>query len=176
MQTSKLITVIGCILHLVFAFGEIVPLQDGMPLIVKSVIPKKGVEFTSDNQLDLVLNIVRNAGTYNSVVVMGFVWAAFLVGCIKPHRQVFSRLLQTFFFAAASLLGLVGLSLSILTASQSVPGLTGLMTLYTESPRSPNSAPESLEPRNLFMGTPAARIRDSTPSGDAVIDSMTVLG
>jgi hypothetical protein len=132
MKASKLIAIIGCILHLVFAFGETVPLQDGMPFIIKSVIEKKGVEFTSDDQLNLVLNIVRNAGTYNFVVAMGFLWAAFPVGCSKPHRQMFSRLLQAFFFTSAILLGLVGLSLSILTASQSVLGLIGLWALYKQ--------------------------------------------
>lgn len=138
MQSSKPIAVIGFILHLVFAFGEIVPLQDGMPFIVKSVIEKKGVEFTSDDQLHLVLNIVRNAGTYNFVVAMGFLWAAFPVGFGEQKIRA-ARLLQTFFFTSAILLGLVGLSLSVLTASQSVLGLIGLATLYTQERTSPAS-------------------------------------
>jgi hypothetical protein len=128
MQTRKLITVIGSILHLVFAVGEIVPLRDGMPFILKSVIEKKGVEFTNDDQLNLVLNIVRNAGTYNFVVAMGFLWAAFPIG-FGEHKKHAARLLQTFFFTAAILLGLVGQSLSVLTASQSVLGLIGLLAL-----------------------------------------------
>ena len=131
MQTSKTIAIIGGILHLVFAFGEIVPLQDGMPFIVKSVIEKKGVEFTSD-QLKLVIEIVRNAGTYNFVVAMGFFWAAFPIG-FGTQKEHASKLLQTFFFTVAILLGLVGLSLSILTASQSVIGLIGLLAVYTVS-------------------------------------------
>ena len=110
MQAPTLIAVIGGLLHFIFAFGEIVPLQDGMPFIVKSVIEKKGVEFSSDDQLNLVLNIVRNAGTYNFVVAMGFLWAAFPIGVSEPQKQSVSRLLQTFFFTAAVLLGLVGLS------------------------------------------------------------------
>lgn len=128
MQTRKLITVIGSILHLVFAVGEIVPLRDGMPFILKSVIEKKGVEFTNDDQLNLVLNIVRNAGTYNFVVAMGFLWAAFPIG-FGEHKKHAARLLQTFFFTAAILLGLVGQSLSVFTASQSVLGLFGLLAL-----------------------------------------------
>ena len=131
MQASKLIAVIGGILHLLFAVGEIVPLRDGMPFIVKSVIEKKGVEFTNDDQLNLVLNIVRNAGTYNLVVAMGFLWAAFPIG-FGVHKKHAARLLQTFFFTAAILLGLVGLSLSVLTASQSVLGLVGLLALATQ--------------------------------------------
>jgi hypothetical protein len=136
MQTSKLIAIVACILHLVFAFGEIVPLQDGMPFILKSVIERKGVEFTNDDQLNLVLNIVRNAGTYNFVVAMGFLWAAFPIG-FGEHKKHAARLLQTFFFTAAILLGLVGLSLSVLTASQSVLGLIGLLalTLQRASPQ-----------------------------------------
>ena len=128
MQKPKLIAIMGCILHLVFAVGEIVPLRDGMPFILKSVIEKKGVEFTSDDQLNLVLNIVRNAGTYNFVVAMGFLWAAFPIGFGEPKKHA-ARLLQTFFFTAAILLGLVGQSLSVLTASQSVLGLIGLLAL-----------------------------------------------
>jgi uncharacterized membrane protein len=131
MPTSKLIAVIGCILHIVFAVGEIVPLRDGMPFIVKSVIEKKGVEFTNDDQLNLVLNIVHNAGTYNFVVAMGFLWAAFPIG-FGVHKKHAARLLQMFFFIAAILLGLVGLSLSVLTASQSVLGLIGLLALTTQ--------------------------------------------
>jgi hypothetical protein len=131
MKASELITVMCCLLHLVFAFGEIVPLQDGMPFIVKSVVEKKGVEFTNDDQLNLVLNIVRNAGTYNLVVAMGFLWAAFPIG-FGVHKKPAARLLQTFFFSAAILLGLVGLSLSVLTASQSVLGLVGLLALATQ--------------------------------------------
>ena len=127
MQISKFI---GCILHFDFAFGEIVPLQDRVPFILESVIEKKGVEFTSDDQLDLILNIARNAGTFNLVVAIGFLWAAFPVG-FGEQKEHASRMLQTFFFTAAILLGLVGLSLSVLTASQSVLGLIGLLTLYT---------------------------------------------
>jgi hypothetical protein len=136
MQASKLIAVIGGILHLVFAVGEIVPLRDGMPFILESVIERKGVEFTNDDQLNLVLNIVRNAGTYNFVVAMGFLWAAFPIG-FGEHKKHAARLLQTFFFTAAILLGLVGLSLSVLTASQSVLGLIGLLalTLQRASPQ-----------------------------------------
>ena len=131
MRASKFIAIVACILHLVFAFGEIVPLRDGMPFIVKAVIEKKGVEFTSDDQLNLVLNIVRNAGTYNLVVAMGFLWAAFPIG-FGVHKKPAARLLQTFFFSAAILLGLVGLSLSVLTATQSVLGLIGLLALTTQ--------------------------------------------
>ena len=131
MAIIQFITVISCILHLVFAFGEIVPLQDGMPFILKSVIEKKGVEFTNDDQLNLVLNIVRNAGTYNFVVAMGFLWAAFPIG-FGVHKKHAARLLQLFFFSAAILLGLVGLSLSVLTATQSVLGLIGLLALTTQ--------------------------------------------
>jgi hypothetical protein len=142
MQKPKLIAIMGCILHLVFAVGEIVPLRDGMPFILKSVIEKKGVEFTSDEQLNLVLNIVRNAGTYNLVVAMGFLWAAFPIG-FGEHKKHAARLLQTFFFTAAILLGLVGLSLSVLTASQSVLGLIGLLALTLQ-----RASPQDVVERN----------------------------
>lgn len=144
MRASKFIAVVGGILHLVFAFGEIVPLpdempsKDGMPFIVKSIVEKKEVAFEADKQRPLVLNIVRNAGTYNFVVAMGFFWAAFPVGCGESQKQMFARLLQTFFFTAAILLGLVGLSLSILTASQSILGVIGLLALYAQKPSSPS--------------------------------------
>ena len=124
---------------MLFAFGEIVLLQDGMPFIVKSILEKKDVAFEADKQLPLVLNIVRNAGTYNFVVAMAFFWAAFPVGYSEPQKQMFSRLLQTFLFTAAILLGLVGLSLSIYTASQSVLGVIGLLTLYAQKPPTPGS-------------------------------------
>ena len=46
-------------IHFVFAVGEIVSLQNGMPLTMESVIGQEGLEFTSDDQSNLFRNSKR---------------------------------------------------------------------------------------------------------------------
>ena len=120
---------VGAVLHLVFAFGEMVPLQGGVPFILGRVLEKnKHLDITGD-QLQLVKTIVMNAGAYNLIVGLGFLWAANPLGMDGRIDAGMGQALQAFFFAAAIWVGIVGLSLSRWTAIQIAVGVVGLALL-----------------------------------------------
>ena len=116
-------------MHLGFAIGEMVPLKAGLPLILDSVLKKKKIQF-AEEQLQLVKTIVMNAGAYNLIVGLGFLWAANPLGMDGQIDAGMGRALQAFFFAAAIWAGIVGLSLSRMTAIQIVVGVVGLVVLF----------------------------------------------
>ncbi len=132
MILSQVASLVGAGLHLFFAAGEIIPLSGGLPRVLSSVLKKKGVELADEKPRNLVVAIVQNAGTYNFIVALGFLLAAFPIGLNGTPIPEMAAPLRAFFFGAAILAGLMGLSISKLTLSQVLVGALGFAAMASE--------------------------------------------
>jgi uncharacterized membrane protein len=134
----KIALILAAVLHFGFFALEMIPWSE--PIILKSIVETENekpdqekIEF-SDTEKQLVANIVHNAGVYNLIVAMGFVW------CLVPSLfggqldATALRSTQCFFFTAALVAGLFGLTLSLLTGVQAGVGLIGLLCLVSGKP------------------------------------------
>lgn len=137
MTLSRIASLLGACLHLFFAVCEIVPGKDDVPFILANVLTAKEVAIPEGKPLNLVVAIVQNAGAYNLIVAAGFLLAAFPVGLRGGPVPEMAAPLRAFFFAAAILAGLMGLSISTLTWSQVIVGVLGLGDLALEGASSP---------------------------------------
>ena len=134
----KIALILAAVLHFGFFGMEMFPWSE--PFILKKIVEaenkkpdKEEIEFLSPEK-ELVANIVHNAGVYNLIVAMGFVW------CLVPSLfggqldATSIRSIQCFFFSAALVAGLFGLTLSPLTGIQAGVGLFGLLHLTLVKP------------------------------------------
>ena len=121
------ILIFAVVLHFAFMLGEMLPWKK--PAILASVLKEKSIDL-DDKQLQLVSTIVHNAGIYNFILAAGFLWCRFPDRFGSSPEPVSLKMIQTFFFAAAIVAGLFGLSLSRKTMIQAVVGIAGLVALY----------------------------------------------
>jgi hypothetical protein len=126
------VTVVAAILHLCFAMGEMFPWQCPVILgaLLRSLRRKKNVEFTGE-QLRLTATIVRNAGIYNVIVAAGFLGLIFPGEIGFPSDPAALKPFECFFFGAALVAGLFGLTLSRATLIQAIVGALGLYLTLT---------------------------------------------
>lgn len=121
------------LLHALFVFGEMVPLKNGLPLILASALKKRGLELANTDERKLVVTIVQNAGVYNLIMTAGFVFAIvaeFLAANADASTSAFSPAstdsIQCFFCGGAIVAGLYGMGLSKGTLLQAGMGLISL--------------------------------------------------
>ena len=118
--------VLGVVMHLGFAYGEMFPWS--RPLLLNSLATKKNIVLDGE-QLAFVATIVRNAGIYNVIVASGFLLSLYLRWNFAATGAGTPDLVAGFFFAGALLAGMFGLTLSPATAIQAVLGLVGLFAV-----------------------------------------------
>ena len=131
-------------LHALFVYGEMVPVQDGLPQLLLSLLDGHDPE-----PKGLVVSIVQNAGAYNVIVTCGFILAALL-----PYLRFLDlgkhgvAIFQGFFCAAALWAGIYGVSLSIYTLVQAVLGAVTLFAVIISCKNSTRNSESMLGNRD----------------------------